>query len=315
MPDCTRCARKTDLYLCSTCIGNLRSMLHDMPWYLDRLVETAIGQARITDTGRRAKRRDVLHGDDSLAAHIEAFPRDGDKPPTKRDLLARQRLALHHALAAGRVNGRASDLLQKIHNTLAWWIKDLCEQRGIDIPTLNTTVAMVRWLERHCSHIAHQDDGLDFINEIDDVQKSIERVINRPVAPMIIGPCVTDPAPDELLSQRAQKGDGTTRCNFALHVGKKANKVTCPQCDETHDVSDVLTRNLAELDDVLVTVRDLVDWVLPRLDEPVPQRTIERWIVKGWVPVRGQDASGANMVTIGDVRRARASRPRHGKAG
>ena len=315
MPDCTRCARKTDLYLCSTCIGNLRSMLHDMPWYLDRLVETAIGQARISDTGRRAKRRDVLHGDDSLAAHIEAFPRDGDKPPTKRDLLARQKLALHHALAAGRVNGRASDLLQKIHNTLAWWVKDICTRQNASIPRLNTVTSMVRWLEKHCATVAHQDDGLNLIGDVEELQKSIERIVNRPVAPMVIGPCVTDPAPDDLLEQRAGKGDGTTRCNYALHAGQKANKVTCPQCDETHDVSDVLTQNLAELDEVLVTVRDLVDWVLPRLDEPVPQRTIERWIVKGWVPVRGQDSSGANMVTIGDVRRARATRPRHAKAG
>lgn len=315
MAECTNCARKSDLYLCSTCINNLRTKLHDLPWHLDRLIETAIGQVRLSDNGRRSKRHNVLHGDDDLAAHIEVFPRDADKPPTDRDHAARQKLALHHALAAARINGRASDELQRIHNTLAWWIKALCTTHTIEMPRLRTAHGMARWLEKHCPAAAKQDDGSNLINEIDDVVKSIERIVNRPVAPMILGPCVTDPAPDDLLEERVENGDNTTRCNFALHASHKAREVTCPRCRETHDVSDVLNRNLAELDDVLVTVRDLVDWVLPRLDEPVPQRTIERWIVKGWVPVRGQDSSGANMVTIGDVRRARAARPRHRKAG
>lgn len=315
MTECQRCARKTDLYLCSTCTGDLRKMLHELPWWIARLIETEIGQTRMGDLGRKSKRRDVLHGDDALAAHIEPFPRDSDQPATDKDRRARQKMALRHALATGRINGRASEELQRVHNTLAWWIKDICTMRGVELPQLHTAAGMARWLKNHCDAAAHQEDGLNLIADIEEVQKSIARVVNRPVAPLVIGPCVTDPAPDGVLEKRSESGDTATRCNYALHAGKKADKVTCPQCEETHDVSDVLTKNLAELDAVLVTVRDLVDWVLPRLDEAVPQRTIERWIVKGWVEVRGHDSSGANMVTIGDVRRARASRPRHGKVG
>ncbi|SKV52104.1 Bacteriophage protein [Mycobacteroides abscessus subsp. massiliense] len=78
-------------------------------------------------------------------------------------------------------------------------------------------------------------------------------------------------------------------------------------------VADVLEHNLSQLDDRNATVRELVDVVLPRLDERVPQRTIERWIQRGWVPVRGQDTHGHQMVRIGDVRAVRGERPRNAK--
>ncbi|MFP9065809.1 hypothetical protein ACLI1X_16595, partial [Enterococcus faecalis] len=59
--------------------------------------------------------------------------------------------------------------------------------------------------------------------------------------------------------------------------------------------------------------RELVDVILPRLDEHVPQSTIERWIRRGRVPVRGRDAQGHQMVRIGDVRTVRAERPRNAR--
>lgn len=315
MTECTRCARKTDLYLCSTCTGDLRKMLHELPWWIARLIETEIGQTRMGDLGRKSKRRDVLHGDDDLAAHIEPFPRDSDQPATDKDRRARQKMALRHALATGRINGRASEELQRVHNTLAWWIKDICTMRGAELPQLHTAAGMARWLKNHCDAAAHQEDGMNLIADIEEVQKSIARVVNRPVAPLVIGPCVTDPAPDELLDKRVRAGDTSTRCNFRLEVGQKTNSVKCPQCEQTHDVAEVLARNMDEADHMLVTVRDLVDRVLPILNEHASQRAVERWIVKGWVEVRGHDASGANMVRIGDVREARRKYARHAKSG
>lgn len=313
MTECKRCSRKTDLFLCSTCVGNLRQKLHDLPWWLDRLMETSLGQARMGDQGRRSKRRNVLHGDDSIASHIEPFPRDSDRPATKGDHEARRRAALRHALSAVRVNTRASDELQRIHNTLTRWVKDLCETRGLELPQLNTAAAMAKWLERHAASVAHQEDATILCDDVEDMTRNAERIVNRPVPPMIIGPCVTDPAPDEVLAKRIEAGDRETRCNRALEANKGATEVTCTQCKEVHDVEEVLAQNLDALDDQIFTVRDLVDWVLPRLDEAVPQRTLERWILGSQIEVRGFSASGAQMVLLGDVRKVRASRPRHGR--
>ncbi|SHY15109.1 bacteriophage protein [Mycobacteroides abscessus subsp. abscessus] len=159
-----------------------------------------------------------------------------------------------------------------------------------------------------------QENGAEICDEIEQVYRSITRVVNRPPEPMIIGPCITDPAPDEVLAERGRKGDNSTRCGYALMAPSHSGSIVCPQCDTAHSVADVLARNLGELDDRNATVRELVDVVLPRLDEHVPQSTIERWIRRGWVPVRGRDAHGHQMVRIGDVRAVRGERPRNAKA-
>ncbi len=396
MTKCKRCERATDLFVCKACVSELRKRLADLPWWLDRLTETAVGQANLGDGARKGERRDVLHGDDSLVSHVEPFPRDKDATPTPRDHRDRHQAALWHALALGRVNGRASDELDRIGNALSTTIRDMCETRGLDVPefrtrprplavdesesavpatrfvidaaapsrpdacarcfvslptsaagplcddcdgapeirtpvavppgnlrvmyagrrsedtrSVTTTTRMTKWLYNHAADVALQENGAEICDEIEHVFRSAMRVVNRPPEPMTIGPCITDPAPDAVLKERAAKGDNTTRCGYALTAPSHSGSIMCPQCETVHLVDDVLARNLGELDDRNATVRELVDVVLPRLDEHVPQSTIERWIRRGWVPLRGRDTDGHQMVRIGDVRAVRAERPRN----
>lgn len=397
MTKCKRCERATDLFVCKACISELRKRLADLPWWLDRLTETAVGQANLGDGARRGERRDVLHGDDTLVSHVEPFPRDKDTTPTPRDHRDRHQSALWHALALGKVNGRASDELDRIGNALSTTIRDMCETRGIEVPefrtrptplpigepegaapvvfdvdsapparagacrrcfvalpsavpgplcddcdgapelqpsdeapaaklrvtyagrrgedtlSIATTARMAKWLYNHAADVALQENGAEICDEIEHVYRAAARVVNRPPEPMTLGPCITDPAPDKVLKERAEKGDSTTRCGYALTAPSHSGSIVCPQCEGIHVVDDVLARNLADLDDRNATVRELVDVVLPRLDEHVPQTTIERWIRRGWVPLRGQDAQGHQMVRIGDVRAVRAERPRNAK--
>lgn len=394
MTKCKRCERATDLFVCKACISELRKRLADLPWWIDRLTETAVGQANLGDGARKGERRDVLHGDDTLVSHVEPFPRDKDSAPTEKDQQERHQAALWHALALGRANGHASDELDRIGNALSTTIRDMCEHRGLEVPEFRTrpglapvndpepaqayvpdatTIAlpdacarcyvalptsatgtlcddcdgapelrapepavdnlratytgkryedtlpvstmarMAKWLYRHAGDVALQENAAEICDEIERVFRSATRVVNRPPEPMTIGPCTTDPAPDEVLTARTKKGDRTTRCGYALTAPHHANMIVCPQCEAGHLVSDVLARNLGELDDRNATVRELVDVILPRLDEHVPQRTLERWIQNGEVSVRGYDAHDHQMVRIGDVRRVRARRPRHAK--
>ncbi|MGQ9348930.1 hypothetical protein [Mycolicibacterium gilvum] len=321
MTECRRCERKATLYLCNYCIDTLRTQLRELPWWLDRLAETALGQAKLSDGGRRATRRDVLHGDDSLASHIE--PLRACKCAEDAECLCnvdkarkrRERDALHHILAAGRVNARASAEYDRIQNRLGTWIRDICETRGMGLPQLNTASSMAVWLAKNVMAIAGQEDADKCCDEVADSIKAIERAVNRPPPARSIGPCITDPAPDEVLERRRDSGDMTTRCNLELSAGHKAKSVTCPRCEVTHpDVEEVLQQNIAEMGGMNFTVRQLVDVVLPKLDEPVPQRTLERWVEHGWIEVRGE-LRGAAMVRLDDVRELRRSRPRNRKAG
>ncbi len=393
MTKCKRCDRATELFVCKACVSELRDRLRALPWWLDRLTETAVGQARLSPSGRGGRRR-VLHGDDTLVSHVEPFPRDKDSAPTEQDQQERHQAALWHALALGWANGHASDELDRIGNALSTTIRDMCETRGLQVPEFRTqpspapandpeparayvpnattaalpdacarcyvalptsatgqlcddcdgapelrapepsaatlqatytgkrgedtlpvtTLArMAKWLYRHAGDVALQENAAEICDEIERVFRSATRVVNRPPEPMTIGPCITDPAPEAVLKERTEQGDRTTRCGYALTAPHQTNQIVCPRCGVGHALADVLSHNLGELDDRNATVRELVDVVLPRLDEHVPQRTIERWIQNGHVPVRGHDANGHQMVRIGDVRRVRAQRPRHAK--
>ena len=142
----------------------------------------------------------------------------------------------------------------------------------------------------------------------------IERAINRPDPPRFLGPCITDPVPDDVMvDQRRSSHD--TRCGLALTAPRAAKDVTCSQCHRTHDVAVVIEQLLDESGHMLLTVRELVDYVLPQLEEIVPVKTLERWIRDGQVPVRGRNAKGVVMVQLSDVRDTRAQRPRHAKVG
>lgn len=393
MTKCKRCDRATDLFACKACVSELRDRLRALPWWLDRLTETAVGQARLSPSGRGGRRR-VLHGDDTLVSHVEPFPRDKDSAPTERDQQERYQAALWHALALGRANGHASDELDRIGNALSTTIRDMCETRGLQVPEFRTqpspvpandpeptrvyvpdattaalpdacarcyvalptsatgalcddcdgapelrapepsaenlratytgkrgedtlpvtTLArMAKWLYRHAGDVALQENAAEVCDEIERVFRSATRVVNRPPEPTTIGPCVTDPAPDEVLKARAERGDTDTVCGYALTVRPPNIDVECPQCGLVYVAAEVLEYNLAGLDDRNVTVRELVDVVLPRLNEHVPRRTLERWIQNGQVSVRGYDVHGHQMVRIGDVRQVRAQRPRHAK--
>lgn len=309
MPNqCRRCDRATDLYLCKFCVSDLREHLHRLPLWLHRLGETARGDVRMSDGGRRHYRRGVDlirytgdNGDDHLAADLAAG-----------------KLELGKVLSSQRINTKAADELQRIHNTLSWWISTLCEKRGIDTPELSRTPGMARWLEKHASAVAHQEDGLRCCDDIEDAIAAIERIVNRPVPPLCIGPCPTDPAPEEVLTDRRKRdeSDHSTRCANRLKAHRKDAEVTCPQCHQTYAVDDVVNRNMDEQCDRLFTVRELTDWLLPLIGEPLPVKTLERWIRVGVVPAQGFAANGAQMVRLGDVRRAREDwKPKYARTG
>ncbi len=145
--------------------------------------------------------------------------------------------------------------------------------------------------------------------------RNIVRIVNRPPEPMTLGPCITDPAPDEVLAERGRRGDNSTRCGYALMAPSHSGSIVCPQCDTAHSVADVLARNLGELDDRNATVREPVDVIPPpprRTRAPVDHRTVDQ--TRMGARARGRDAQGHQMVRIGDVRAVRGERPRNAKS-
>ena len=273
MTECQRCGGKAQVFLCRRDIDALAELLYGLPRWLGFLSETVFGQTKLGDPQRRHK---------------------GDEQPM-------------------RYNPAAAELYDAANNTLTTWLRHLCEQRGIDVPLLNTNREVCNWLRANVNAIAADEAALEIFSDIEDLVTSIERRINRPIPPRFLGPCITDPVEEETLTERRYRGDHATRCNRALAAERGAKDVTCPDCKRTHNVETMVEQLYAQAGHALMTVRELIDWVLPRLDEPIPQTTLERWIRLGIIPVRGRDSKGTMMVQLSDVRVARTQGARHAK--
>lgn len=273
MTECQACGAKSQLFLCRPHTDELGELFDGLPRLIDFLQDAVLGRTRLGTPQRRHR---------------------GDEQPM-------------------RYNPKASELYSDACNTLTTWLRHVAEQHGIDTPLLDTNAEVCKWMSRHVYSIAADEAAGECFAEMVDLSERIEHAINRPEPPRLLGPCITDPVPEEVMQARRDAGERDTRCGRALTAKRTAKEVTCTQCHRTHDISVVIEQLLNESGATLITVRELVDWVLPQLGENVPLKTLERWIREGKVPVGGFNREGAQMVLLSDVRNVRAQRPRHAK--
>lgn len=290
MTDCRRCkGQAADVYLCGNCQTELREDLRELPWWLERLTETALGQTRMSDNaGRRSAPRRDLDGDAELAACIEPLP-SGDDLQKARN--ARQKLALAHALATGGVNHRASELLAEIGDGLAFWCRVLCKTRGqaYTPPTSSRSLGVdhARWLARHIDAIAASEDAADIAADIlgrDKRRRSlieqIQQVINRPWRFWQLGDC---PTPIRVEGPPRQGHPRPTiACGATLRAREDATRIRCPQCHTLHNVHRLLWSRKSEAEAEPMTQRQLIRYNRELPPEfQVPPRTLAHWLVTG----------------------------------
>lgn len=271
MTECTRCgAKANNSFLCRNCVNTAQTTLADLPWWLNRLTETAVGQTRMTDNaGRKSARRKDLDGDTDLAACIELLPKADDLDKARR---ARQDAALTHALATGGVNARASQLLATIADSLGYWCRVLCEIRGLNYTPspLPATVGAnhARWLRVNIGAIATYDDAADIVGDIEGHLEDIVKIVNRPVRWWHLGPCPgwRDDQP----------------CQTELRVPEGSEEVHCRRCKNTHTVQLLLLARKAEAEQKHMTKRELTRYNRELPPEfQIPPRTLQHWLDSG----------------------------------
>lgn len=299
MTECQRCdAKAHNAFLCGRCETHLRQVLKDMPWWLDRLTEAALGQTRMTDNGgRRSARRKDLDGDAELAACIEPLPPGDDLDKARRE---RQKAALAHALATGGINARASELLSEIADSLRYWVKELCDARGVAYtrsPLARTTALgseYATWLRVNVAAISASECAGDIAGDIDGHLEDLLRVINRPMRWWALGDCPgwIDKAPDR------EEGP----CGSALRVPENTAETRCRKCGTTHNVQLLLLARKHEAEGTPKTRRELVRYNRELPPEfQVPPRTLRQWLNTGLLQACA-DNDGDPLYSWMDVR-------------
>lgn len=300
MSECLHCERKSDLFLCGPCTSDLNNMLKDMPWWLDRLAETSIGQARLSDPGPRQHRVGLEQYADPKPALDDKGGTEGQRR-LERDL-ADQRFRAR-LLSMGGVNASASDLFDDVQNMLGSWVRDVCERRGVDVPFIPTAVRMSMWLHKHVSALASAECADETFTDVSDAMEKIRRAVNRPAPPKTCGPCPT-------YGRHTDKGfvieDTRSQCGTRLEARENAVEVRCPTCKQTHNVEALTTKLTNDMHYMSFTIKQLLDVVLPRGNEHIPRRTLYDWAAKGRLKATGEEADGTPKYMLADVRILRA---------
>jgi hypothetical protein len=301
----------------------LRDTLRDLPWWLNRLTETAIGHARLGDNGRRGTRAvelDEYAGPDGADKFVKAL----ETGQFRRDRL----------LAANRINAKASRLHQHARNEITAWVRHLSEThhlqawppqrtvtqgfigpllpgwRRINHDVNPSTAYLTRWLEQRTHTIAGDGAAKEIHDTMIDLTDRIRRTVNRPDPPKFCGPCPTLLTDAQRTELAADGEDDREECHTRLYAKPKADRVTCPACHLEYDVKDVQAWWYQQCGDRLFTIRELVDVVMPSLGEAVSQQLLYKWAKIGAVPVAGHAGNGDIMLKLGDVRQAIKNPPR-----
>lgn len=340
MIKCQICTAATQLFLCQSCTMELAAMLNGLhkrvipsnpprsaPGWIALLQDAATSQTRLGDnTMRRPNRTVSLHGDQHP---LDLLPEDGrpiveqlNDPQLERARKQRHTDMLWKALSAGKVNAYAVIRLQKLTESLNFWISQLDKFTG----TPPTAVAEVEpahaawWLARNSHDLAKMPNAGHCFRDIAGHIKAIEHVINRPPPTRFCGPCPTMMRSIDCCCSKSHPHP----CNTELRAPTDYSTVQCPHCHTLHDVGELLDMLDARLAARLVTYPQLVE-ICRRTAQPVPVRsTLYKWIIQRRLRVRGYlraDVRGRIAPTkrsdadqpvyrLGDVRKLMAEKPR-----
>lgn len=300
MTECLRCEGKAhNAYLCPRCTSDLRKMLSDMPWWLNRLTETALGHTRMSDNaGRKSATRRDLDGDLELAACIEPLPAGEEDLEKARK--AREKLALAHALATGGINAKASELLSEIADSLGYWARVLCESRGLPAPAPSPGSALgtplAAWLAVNVHAIALSEDADTIALEIEQHLDDIKRTVNRPIKYWYLGQC-------ETFDEQRDKSCGTH-----LRVPEGTYEMYCPRCHVNYSVHRLFLARMHERESRLMPFSELAKFnrQLPQEYQIAP-RTLQHWRASGIL--RPQIVAEEPLYSWEDVKRLQLRKP------
>jgi len=191
---------------------------------------------------------------------------------------------IEYAKWAARVavdNRRASYWLDRLRNELVGQIRLICDVNSIDVPKLDTTVAMSRWLLGQSARIAvlPEQDGWGMVHDLDQVYRDCVD-------------CVDAPARRKYVRV----------CECGLSVWATRETVRCA-CGKVYDVEAEHDARMLDARDYLVTLREAATLA------KIPLNTVRSWAN----PARGRldchvDLKGDRRVRFGDVADLAATR-------
>lgn len=308
MTECKACGARSQVFLCRDHVAELSDLLGSLVsggtvtervqegrtasgggWWVERdrplagllqhLQEAVVGQVRHGDArGPRVARRDGhLDGESLLASHIETFPND-DEPNLDAARRQRERAALSHALAQGRLNARAAEVLVKARKMLEAWVDDVAATTGVRFTPVSPfdVEGTALWVAGHAHSLANLESAGRTLRQATRLVGQIERAVNRPAPRRYLGRCPT------WIDSAAKI------CGKQLEADEDAIEVQCTDCHRVHNCNRLQLVMVNDLAREKVTIGRILE-INRRLPEDyqIPARTLRRWRKEGKLKPHG----------------------------
>lgn len=224
---CTRCSGQAQLHLCWNCGKAVRQVLSGltirdrdgrivdvepgMVWYLDRLTESALGQARVGTGGKVGPGSKVLLGDERAS---------------------RLRQQIHNTLSmwARLITENRGISFMPIRSVGPNFVGPLpVGWRRLPVGYEASSADMVRWLAHHIMAVMSEPDANEFYREMESAVNNIRRII-YPAPSVLIGVCPTVTGEGE---------DGPIVCSTPLYGERDDDEVRCRHCRQTYRAADL----------------------------------------------------------------------------
>lgn len=287
MSECA-CGRPADgAFICSSCTRALEIALGNISSYWADLDTVKARQTRYGDTGGG---------------------RGGDKP-IPIDVRFGALEWVEKLDAEGRIVGMepwipvGTALQDAVKNTISTWTRIVMDEKPllhgpvhpaclhVGCSTLrrsrwpaDTVGSCCRYLLGHADWMRTKDWAPDILDEMDDLEAQLRRMIDRPADKLFVGYC--------------------TECDLPLNAKPGAPQVTCRGCEKVFSVEASRDAMWIAAQDALGTASEIARAISWLGNQPVTAERIRKWVErdrlerKGWLTVRGRDLP---TYRIGDV--------------
>jgi len=227
-----------DGYVCPSCVEEWEVHLGNVAALVEDLEVAQRKQARF---GTREGNALVANGrTTSETRHLHTRHPNHAEPPMPVDLTA-------------------SYWLDRLRNELVGQIRLICDVNSIDVPKLETTVAMSRWLLGQSGRIAYlpEQDGWGLVHDLDQTYRDCVNTIDAPARRKYV-----------------------KVCDCGLSVWARDEKARCA-CGRVYDVAGEYDARMVIARDSWVTIREAANAGAAKED------TIKKWIRRGKIDAHG----------------------------
>jgi hypothetical protein len=218
------------------------------------------------------------------------------------------------------INLHASDVGQRLRNTLTTWTRLVAEERGTTLaeafpapdrphwpvcaraaatwcthPSCRASIIggrrtitntdMASWLSERLGWIAHREWGPNCFDELSRVAVDLGRAIDSPPPMISLGTCDAD------------------GCDGELRAHQDAVFVKCPKCRESYDIAKRKDQLLQKADHLRRNAASIARILTAATGTELPVKKVYNWVQRGNLVPVGKDDSKRPLYSLGAARR------------